>query len=562
MFKHVSYHPVGRDVASAESFAYAKSWLNDCLGAGEKHSQCKVASQSDSSIRPARLVEVSSDRSDHHVKLHCTNETEKIEWGTLSYCWGGDQTGKLTIARLPQYTQKIQVSSLSATLRDAIRVAQGIGMRYIWIDALCIIQDCQDDKLIELAKMPKIYEMSMLTISASSASTSAEGFLQTRKSIAGQPIRLRTALADGSRGNILLCRSEQRFGSTDEPVNQRAWCFQERLLSHRILDYGTRSLQWACRSQELQMGGAFQLSEPGLDGSGGRGMWQTRYQDPRFQDLLQTVESKRVEIWGWIVRIYSSRKITFTQDRPIALAGIAEEYASRFNLTYMAGLWHEDLSQLLWWRTMHSGFIQRPDTYSGPTWSWFATTSDVEVYTHSRGSMQCKIISCTVRPAKLSLPFGATRSGQLVLRGQMVKATWVFGWRAGPIGTVIRPYSTIELDLESGRDKLVVESSYDDTPRSRADGKTIFHAMVSEDYYPCHSDEGKESVKDIYCLKVWTKDRMETTCLMLESDHSGQMYERCGLLVFGFEGNLAGSAIPVPQEDVFGSMAEQEVVIC
>lgn len=71
----------------------------------------------------------------------------------------------------------IGLSHLPEIVKDAILVTREPGLRYIWIDAHCIIQDSEEDKTRELTKMAEIYSCAHVTLSAASAANAENGFL-------------------------------------------------------------------------------------------------------------------------------------------------------------------------------------------------------------------------------------------------------------------------------------------------------------------------------------------------------------------------------------------------
>ena len=64
---------------------------------------------------------------------------------------------------------------LPATLVDVIDLVHSLGIEYIWIDALCIIQKNDLDKKDQIRNMSKIYGCSIITIIAASGSDSNAG---------------------------------------------------------------------------------------------------------------------------------------------------------------------------------------------------------------------------------------------------------------------------------------------------------------------------------------------------------------------------------------------------
>jgi hypothetical protein len=114
------------------SLALVARWLSDC---NTTHKRCpkRLPAQ-----LPTRVVDVGIAGSDPY--LHLTT-CEKAEYITLSYCWGGDVSSKTTKSNRYNRYKSIERSTLPQTIQDAITITRELGCRYIWIDALCIVQD-------------------------------------------------------------------------------------------------------------------------------------------------------------------------------------------------------------------------------------------------------------------------------------------------------------------------------------------------------------------------------------------------------------------------------------
>jgi hypothetical protein len=98
----------------------------------------------------------------------------------LSYCWGTPGPPKTTLSSLKERLSAIQVSSLPIAFTETISLTRKLGLQYIWIDSLCIIQDSDSDWDIESAKMASVYEQAYLTIAASSSPSCDKTFLLER----------------------------------------------------------------------------------------------------------------------------------------------------------------------------------------------------------------------------------------------------------------------------------------------------------------------------------------------------------------------------------------------
>jgi hypothetical protein len=112
---------------------------------------------------PTRVLEALSEDGMPALRLYET-KGQPGQYSTLSYCWGGEQHYKLVKARLEAYKDKIEESCLPQTVKDAIYVTRRLRIRYLWIDAYCIIQDSTEDKSTEIGKMASIYKNAFLAI--------------------------------------------------------------------------------------------------------------------------------------------------------------------------------------------------------------------------------------------------------------------------------------------------------------------------------------------------------------------------------------------------------------
>lgn len=113
-------------VDDKSAFEVARSWLSQCL---EKHAGCRL--NNDSRL-PKRVLDVGLGKFDDSLKLY-EGQGKIYPYATLSYCWGAEQPGKTTKARLAQYKVSIDIMSLPRTIRDSVRAVRELGLRYLWI---------------------------------------------------------------------------------------------------------------------------------------------------------------------------------------------------------------------------------------------------------------------------------------------------------------------------------------------------------------------------------------------------------------------------------------------
>jgi hypothetical protein len=148
------------------SLGIAKSWLNAC---STGHTLCNIRN---TERFPTRLLDVKEDP----VRLVLTNGWDiKPHYATLSHCWGTLNFLKLTQNSLESFMASIPAEELTRTFTDAISITRELGIDYLWIDSLCIIQDSSEDWEKESALMCSIYSGSKINIAAAAAHDGTEG---------------------------------------------------------------------------------------------------------------------------------------------------------------------------------------------------------------------------------------------------------------------------------------------------------------------------------------------------------------------------------------------------
>jgi hypothetical protein len=315
---------------------------------------------------------------------------------------------KTTKATVSERLAGIPYNELPNTLQDAITVTHRLGLRYVWIDCLCIVQDDDQDKASEISRMPEIYKYSYITLSASSAATCYDGFLQDRDLKSKlQPFALRCRNECQGEGHIILA-AEYRPIDHPDPVNARAWTFQERLLSHRLLDFSTTQIRWRCQTSKKHHGGCH-LNFP------------DHYPGSNFINdaAMSSYDAEKWDgIWETLVSEYSQRSLSFEQDKLLAFSAIAQEMSKSRKDRYLAGLWEDDLPQnLLWKPHLHP---RRQSVYRAPSWSWASIDGTIDLPSpDGTKPLAVKVTECEVIPTFPDAWYGAVSSGYLVLEGSM-----------------------------------------------------------------------------------------------------------------------------------------------
>lgn len=174
-----------------------------------------------------------------------------LEYAALSYVWGGPQRVTLLKQNLVHLQQDGALGELPRTLADAIVFTAALDLRYLWVDAICIIQDSNEDKAFQIGNMASIYSCSTITIIAASGKDADSGLEGVQRPRTGRQNELRVPAADGDAPISLvttLCRladDDSHFLST-AIWSTRGWTFQERELARRVIVFTDQQIYWAC----------------------------------------------------------------------------------------------------------------------------------------------------------------------------------------------------------------------------------------------------------------------------------------------------------------------------
>ncbi|CAH0044889.1 unnamed protein product [Clonostachys solani] len=417
----ITHRPPNWDPASKPSMQKNRDWLDACDGS---HIECQnlrktlPANQNGSKTLaiPRRLIEITNFTPTPTLRLIETDTSRKRPYTALSYCWGGDQKLKLLQQNIVSLSTDIPYLSLPSTIRDAVHVSTELGFEHIWIDALCIIQDSDHDKMEEISRMGEIYEQAALTISAARAKAVDEGFLKSRYIPGERGFRIPYLCQDGKIGCAIFWKGREP-GFWD-PIHQRAWCLQESILSPRVLEFGTHNTRWHCIQNRNED------SSPEFDGWIGDSRIFTRHHIS--SRLVQGMHWAALEdpdvftsMWESLIMHYTCRGIGFQEDRLLAISAIARKMGHIPQKEYMAGLWQEGLTLIMWKpsdakQSQNNGDI-RPKTYVAPSWSWASIGRAVE-FPNTTLLHDLKIIDVEIRTPIPSDEFSAVISATLTIR--------------------------------------------------------------------------------------------------------------------------------------------------
>jgi hypothetical protein len=346
---------------------------------------------------PSRVLEIHGP---YNTRLYEPTTEDLGQYACLSYCWGKDPHKQLRTTRsnIAQHKKNIDWAALPLTFQDALQLTRKLGMKYLWIDSLCIVQDDKADWRHEGGKMATIYSNSYITFAATN-SNSAHGGLFNRNPTGD--------ICEVHRGDSVFNIRVQHAAEALTPfrssmaLTERAWFFQERVLSPQIVHFATNELFWEdSKTVACECFGPFNLVTPGL----------RKYHLKPHQLIITR---PRTEWWQNVVEAYTDLHLTFESDIFPALQGIAQIVQQQRDCAYYAGLWEDSLvGDMLWYCPRP---CIRPQNFRAPTWSWASVNGQV-TYQKAAAKILATVLSVRTLPVGKSA-LGELHGGSLEIRG-------------------------------------------------------------------------------------------------------------------------------------------------
>ncbi|KAK6860378.1 hypothetical protein PG995_004014 [Apiospora arundinis] len=389
----------------------AKRWISECQ---EHHSACrKLHAWKNMTNRytPKRLVAIGDgDPNTWHLVMRDGSDHLVRQYATLSHRWSESPTVKLLLSNLESFPMQQSISDLPASFRDAITVALELGIKHIWIDCLCIIQDSYQDWKEQGMEMCNIYTNAVVNISATGVANNTYSFLQAYddKPIPTPPIvrNVSQSLTKGKQGrptNPPRSTSEEARDAgggdwcvvdpffwwsevTNTVLLSRGWVFQERYLAPRVLHFGAQQLLWECTTMD-----ACETYPHGLPDyvkkNGHTDLKRLKVNDTVLATADQPAPGlappptdASLQVWCDLVEAYTRTNLTKENDKLFALFGVSQLVRRLYhgaegentNDGDWAGIFERHLLPMLEWHTddTRAPQVARPREYRAPTWSW------------------------------------------------------------------------------------------------------------------------------------------------------------------------------------------------
>jgi hypothetical protein len=522
-----------------QGLASTLRWLKQCLAKGRLNRRRLGG-------LPNRLIDVGEIGSPNVRLVNTFLETDSgrpglltARYATLSHRWGNTDMSQTTSENLVDHYRRIRLSSLTPNFQDAINLMRKLGERYIWIDALCIIQNNEEEWVSEGMKMGDIYENAHFTIAIHNNSPE-EGFMD---------------VASLRRFSHWNWEREAAFDSdvNESPLSVRGWVLQERLLSNRIAHFTKGGLYWehengvcAAGSHSIFYSTTAQLVQRKL----------SRPSIPRADVSLQGSP------WSWFdaVERYSCCQLTREEDKLVAISGLAKRLQDFSLVDYLAGLWADEIVPGLLWRRRDARLL-RPTVDRAGSWSWASLDGPIVFLSRHTNEFLSNVLELL---------------GTQNLDGDEVMAeTSGLIWLNGPgilkVRTSLFPLSGISTSIGASVNILGYSNPW--VPEEARTGSTTLRHMLlpkiagisdeagASGLHPIgwcsldeeHGDQEEPAFPELYCAIVAKMDdKGSEFVLLLEAvDRSKHIYRRIGM----------GEVVPNIAQLYMSSVDVQEILL-
>ena len=438
----------GRQVVRLPCLELGKQWIDCCQ---RHHEECPPLIDR---TLPSRLLDVGQGEKEVHLRLVESAHLPSTEgrYIALSHCWGSPPPDVvLRTTNITKHLESMDIHSLARNFQDAVTVTRSLGYRFLWIDSLCIIQDSEADWQVECSRMEMVYANAALTVAAAAAPDSRAGFLGERQLPCGRTCEFELPVAKGPPSDqppsASLMRNDmgsdgvsnthrvahiqvwynQKVGIEDVPalepqrppiLDSRGWVLQERLLSSRLLSFGSRQMYFQCVCAQW-----FEASHWPVKTVRWLNRTEARWLSGPLDDSKTNV-ADTFDYYG-IVQNYTQCRLSRIDDRLAAFSGIARRCQRYIGDEYYAGIWRNDIRGLTW----AGGASSSPDPlavpcYHPPSWSWASSTGSVSFladanskpFVEESSKPFAEIVAMKTFPVGYD-SFGQVNGGELILDG-------------------------------------------------------------------------------------------------------------------------------------------------
>lgn len=433
-------------IPEGEAVAKISQWMASCFRDHEG-TRCRKNGMQPNSY-PSRLLEL--DRSSFRV-IRTTLDKPRGPYATLSYCWGPNPVFlRLTAGNESELDAGVPISKLPLAFREAISVIQGLSLRYVWIDCLCIIQSgpgSAEEWETESSRMYQIYTDSILTLALTCVASPFESIFNqahTRKT-AMPPFEIKVDSGhQDPLGAALAIVPQDYFSHTlyELPLSYRAWALQERVMATRVVSFGLGELFWDCAevpNASASIPGGLQATQINSNDFQVFKLAKKTIPDGSDNDAL-------LETWWRLLEEYTKRRLTYPKkDKLVAMSALARDIGRAMDDVYIAGHFWKTLPLSLNWvlenwpktplgrygtRARRVFWSEKPGAQDRgpctPSWSWASMDGPVFLWRvialYDR--QLAEAVSYTRKLANVANPTGPCISASVSIRAYCTELEW------------------------------------------------------------------------------------------------------------------------------------------
>jgi hypothetical protein len=357
-----------------------KEWKNSCRYIHGSNCDLITARKTALKGRPNYLVDT--------LRMCITRAQGNQSYVALSYVWGACGQLRTVNGNLQSLLQEDSLdkpewaSKIPQTIRDAMRVVGTLDERYLWVDALCIIQDDEIEKHSQINDMAAIYANASLTIIAAQGDDAKFG-LRGVKGVT-EPRDFHQEIIPLGNQCSFICSPIVPLSSST--WSKRGWTFQESLLSQRKIIFCGDRVQWQCLCAVWNEDRELDDVDTPL-----HSRWLQRYGLGTMFYGLFSSPWPDLHAYNKLVAEYSVKNLTYPEDIESAFSGLTEALASTFEGGFLFGIPEIFFDVgLLWKAEVGFPFKRRTATHSQPdntfpSWSWMGWMGRIDEFSWATG---------------------------------------------------------------------------------------------------------------------------------------------------------------------------------
>ncbi|KAH8800436.1 heterokaryon incompatibility protein-domain-containing protein [Xylogone sp. PMI_703] len=378
-FSILSQHRLGDQQVDPE---LVLSWIEKC---NTEHHLCKHMAKEATSLSwiPIRLIDV--------VEMRLVKANVHTQYVALSYVWGQTDSFRTRKKDLEVLETKDGLrrywSAMGGTIQDAISFVQSIKQRYLWADAISIVQDDPEEMMDQISHMDAIYSRSFLTLvalSAKDANSRLPGVCPGSRST--------TRAVNVVQGHMLSARPSYTWNElrSSSLYDTRAWTFQESILSSRCLYFTEKRVIFQCL-QDVELESSLAEEESGKP--------RPEHINPLVDVFMGTLQNQNsiktssalsdhmqsLYFYQVLVKTYTNRNLTHSSDYLNAFLGVLSMLQRMGAGPFVHGIPERSIDYALLWNSGRpSGTVRRDRDGKAtkknedvPSWTWVGWTGPV-----------------------------------------------------------------------------------------------------------------------------------------------------------------------------------------